>query len=259
MKQKMMFLALTLFILGAASVNAQVTIGSTDDPHVGAVLDLQSTTQGLKLPNVALNSDLTQFVLPENETSTPENAAGMLVFNTNPDIGAGTYVWTGTKWNRVDNEHGAPGPDLVVGSNTYRTYIYPRHIGTWMLDPSKEGTPDFTQYPGKTEGERGYYYYFENAASACPAGWRLPDGTDFTLLINYLRGHGTKLEFEEWTRVDKMSGVIVGTTSGWWGEAIYAHTSVENWIATFWRKRMNVGEPSAKRAISVFCIKDPNL
>jgi hypothetical protein len=66
MKQKMMFLMLMLLMLSTASVNAQVTIGSTADPHAGAVLDLQSTTQGLKLPNVALNSDLTQFVLPED-------------------------------------------------------------------------------------------------------------------------------------------------------------------------------------------------
>ncbi|MDR0681216.1 MAG: hypothetical protein LBG15_05125, partial [Dysgonamonadaceae bacterium] len=62
MKQKMMFLALTLFILSAASANAQVRIGGTDNPHPAAALDLNTTDAsnsgnlGFSLPRVSLSS-----------------------------------------------------------------------------------------------------------------------------------------------------------------------------------------------------------
>jgi hypothetical protein len=67
--KKMMFLMLTLLIGSAASMNAQVTIGSDENPHSGAILDLQSANLGLKLPNVALDNDLTVFGLPVTATS----------------------------------------------------------------------------------------------------------------------------------------------------------------------------------------------
>ncbi|MDR0682913.1 MAG: hypothetical protein LBG15_13855, partial [Dysgonamonadaceae bacterium] len=59
MKRKMIYLALMLTILSAANVNAQVTIGSDQDPHKGAVLDLsQSTKLGFLLPHVFLTNVL---------------------------------------------------------------------------------------------------------------------------------------------------------------------------------------------------------
>jgi hypothetical protein len=260
MKQKMMFLALMLLVLSAASMNAQVTIGSTDDPHAGAVLDLQSTTMGFKLPNVALNDDLTRFVLPENETSTPENAAGMLVFNTNVNIGVGVYVWTGAKWSRMDQTCGTAGPDLVGASGTtYRTYIYPRTIGTWMITPSKEGTPDYKQYTGQTEGARGYYYKKAHYASACPAGWHVPTETEWTKLCSYLMSEASVSEYARMTPEYLMGGMY--PTSGspaWWGtKGLFACADsrffgyLENgwwWI---------LGSLDSDRAINVICVKNP--
>ncbi|GHT40219.1 hypothetical protein FACS189437_05500 [Bacteroidia bacterium] len=52
--KKMMFLMLALLIMGAANVNAQVTIGKDTILHAGAVLDLRVTNQGLKLPILTL-------------------------------------------------------------------------------------------------------------------------------------------------------------------------------------------------------------
>jgi hypothetical protein len=78
-------------------VMAQVTIGSTDDPHSGAILDLQSTTQGFKLPTVSL-TELTDFGLPLVGTSTLSNAMGMMVYNNNPETKPGIYVWDGSRW-----------------------------------------------------------------------------------------------------------------------------------------------------------------
>ncbi|GHS97565.1 hypothetical protein FACS189421_04590 [Bacteroidia bacterium] len=92
----MFFLVLTLTVLSVASVNAQVTIGSHKVPHSGAVLDLQSDNLGLKLPNVALDDDLTVFGLPDTDPAT--DAKGMYVYNTNPKVGEGVYVWDGGQW-----------------------------------------------------------------------------------------------------------------------------------------------------------------
>jgi hypothetical protein len=98
--KKMFFLMLALLIWSAASMNAQVTIGSENTPHPGAVLDLQSTTQGFKLPTVALN-DVSLFQLGNGVAS---NANGIMVFNTSTTTiggnGIGIYVWW-TKWNYI--------------------------------------------------------------------------------------------------------------------------------------------------------------
>ncbi|GHT41542.1 hypothetical protein FACS189437_08570 [Bacteroidia bacterium] len=91
--KKMMFLMLTLMVLGVASVNAQVRIGGTTDPDKSAVLDLNddggAATGGLALPRVALNAGDSKL---NGETPQP----GTVVYNTNAAAleGEGTYVWT---------------------------------------------------------------------------------------------------------------------------------------------------------------------
>jgi uncharacterized protein (TIGR02145 family) len=93
--KKIFFLMLTLIVLGATSVNAQVTIGADANPHPGAVLDLQSNL-GLKLPTVELD-DVAVFQLP----GTAEDAVGMMIYNNSDATiggnGKGVYVWDG-KW-----------------------------------------------------------------------------------------------------------------------------------------------------------------
>jgi hypothetical protein len=59
MKQKMMFLTLMFMILSATSMKAQVSIGSLDNPHAGAVLDLskvENAKLGLLLPQFPLQN-----------------------------------------------------------------------------------------------------------------------------------------------------------------------------------------------------------
>jgi hypothetical protein len=107
--KKMIFLMLLSFLGITASMNAQVLIGgnNTDDPHSGAILDLRSTTQGLLLPNVVLDDELTEFVLPEQPPKfTKTNAKGMFVYNTNPNVGVGVYVWDGSQWGLVKESVG---------------------------------------------------------------------------------------------------------------------------------------------------------
>lgn len=97
MKMKKVFgLMLTLFVLASVSVNAQVTIGSQDEPHPAAVLDLKSTTtpgKGLLLPNVEITS-LSTFGF----SGDASKAAGMIVYCPGANVTQGVYVWNGSKW-----------------------------------------------------------------------------------------------------------------------------------------------------------------
>ncbi|MDR0680386.1 MAG: hypothetical protein LBG15_00820 [Dysgonamonadaceae bacterium] len=79
MKQKMIFLALTLFVLSTASVNAQVRIGGTTDPNSSAILDLNpnnedNATGGFLLPRVNLTA-------PDLSAPFDEHVKGLMVYN----------------------------------------------------------------------------------------------------------------------------------------------------------------------------------
>jgi uncharacterized protein (TIGR02145 family) len=92
--KRMIFLMLALLIGSAASMDAQVTIGSLADPHEGAVLDLSKTSKrGFLLPQVSL-TDIKQWT-PLEGTNT--DGVGMMVYNVNETVGngAGVYVWSG--------------------------------------------------------------------------------------------------------------------------------------------------------------------
>ena len=96
MIKKRCFLSLAL-VASLMCAKAQVTIGKINEPHTGAVLDLQSTNKGLKLPEVALE-DISKFQLSDDG----DTAAGVIVYNTNDKItdggGKGVYVWDGNTW-----------------------------------------------------------------------------------------------------------------------------------------------------------------
>jgi uncharacterized protein (TIGR02145 family) len=135
MGKKTMFLMLTLMILGAASGNAQVTIGSTDDPHAGAVLDLSKASGnsvGFLLSRVSLENVNTWQI---GGTSTDGN--GMMVYNTNDNVvggdGSGIYVWNGNAWTPIMSGVNDVCPRVVKDSenNTYLTGWFDA-AGCWM-------------------------------------------------------------------------------------------------------------------------------
>ncbi len=101
MMKKTAFLVLALFFTGAASMNAQVNIGTQTDPHKGAVLDLDVTDKGLLLPKVSLDN-VTIFKLTDGGA---KSNVGMVVYNTNASIiggsGEGLYSWDGKKWRSL--------------------------------------------------------------------------------------------------------------------------------------------------------------
>jgi uncharacterized protein YjdB len=96
------FFYLMLVLLGwSTGINSQVAIGTLNDPHESAILDLQSTSLGLLLPNVHLEN-VNIFQLSQSQSAI-DKATGMVVFNTNKEIiggyEEGIYVWYGNKWH----------------------------------------------------------------------------------------------------------------------------------------------------------------
>jgi uncharacterized protein (TIGR02145 family) len=117
MKQKLFFLALTLFVLGAASMNAQVRIGGADNPHSSAVLDLNANDDaeptgnlGLSLPRVSLTSEKQQLVTGVDPLD------GTIIYNTNVDFarGKGIYFWTDSLWLRAGSTYSMREGDTIV-------------------------------------------------------------------------------------------------------------------------------------------------
>ncbi|GHT52013.1 hypothetical protein FACS189440_21600 [Bacteroidia bacterium] len=156
MKQKI-FLMLTLLIWSAASMNAQVNIGSTDDPQPGAILDLSQGSQklGLILPNVPL-ATVGAWQLAGT------GVEGTVVYNTNENlldaagskIGKGIFVWIGNGWQAAKSGAGSP---LALGFNlTPATDVVPAFVG---------GTIEFTASD------------FLPAGAAPGVNWVIPSGS----------------------------------------------------------------------------------
>ncbi|GHU67518.1 hypothetical protein FACS189413_02420 [Bacteroidia bacterium] len=104
MKQKSLIVSL-LFFAAVAGMHAQVTIGSTDTPTDGAVLDLsRSGSLGLMLPHVELNGTTT-YQLGDATTAAKDQyiaGIGTVVYNTGGSLLAGLYVWDGNNWLAAD-------------------------------------------------------------------------------------------------------------------------------------------------------------
>ncbi|GHT42122.1 hypothetical protein FACS189437_09820 [Bacteroidia bacterium] len=114
--KKMLLLMLTLFMLGAASMNAQVSIGGDKAPETFSVLELiNSGAQGLRLPQVTtaqkntLTSQLSGNVL----------AKGLTVFNTETGC---QETWDGASW--ISNCGGPIVSAVIQGPITGRASYY---------------------------------------------------------------------------------------------------------------------------------------
>jgi hypothetical protein len=102
--KKFNLLALLLIILGAASAKAQVSIGTENDPHAGAILDLQSTAKGLLLPHVELQ-DLEILQVGGSSAEEDLTATGMIVYNISPNFCQGVYAWNGRQWRKLNKDY----------------------------------------------------------------------------------------------------------------------------------------------------------
>jgi uncharacterized protein (TIGR02145 family) len=135
--KKIFFLMLTLLILSAASMNAQVLIGGngTDNPDPSAVLELKSDNLGLLLPRVTLQSTT-------DKTTIANPVVGLTVYNTaTAGTGAtavvpGVYYYNGSwvlisgtapkittqpksfSWSRMKETNGDPNSTITTFSPT---------------------------------------------------------------------------------------------------------------------------------------------
>ncbi|MBV5282525.1 MAG: hypothetical protein JZU53_08840, partial [Paludibacter sp.] len=116
MKIEKWFLAI-LFVVFALSVGAQNKVG--DNPTIiqeGSLLELESSTKGLRLPRIALN-DETTWTLDGNPVS------GMMIFNESGTEPKGIYYWStdSKKWVRVLNKDELP--KLIEDYNALHTSV----------------------------------------------------------------------------------------------------------------------------------------
>ena len=111
-------LTLIVFLFFVSALNAQITIGSANNPKPGSLLDLKmddnlgvNSTKGLLLPRVELKNIRTQTDLGRTMGATTDNTldpiehAGLVVYNTGKletseeeRFCPGIHVWDGEKW-----------------------------------------------------------------------------------------------------------------------------------------------------------------
>ena len=161
--KKVLFFALLPMILGAASVNAQVKIGSVEPPEKGAILDLDATAYvgGFLLPKVEID-DLGAIPLTFTDASLRGAAdapalAGLLVWNTRAGS-EGLYIWDGHDWKLLSGPPAAPAPVslnrtlVTVGETVTATTASVPGAGSyvWLLPEGLTATVLETSVPSLT-------------------------------------------------------------------------------------------------------------
>ncbi|RMA57664.1 hypothetical protein [Ulvibacter antarcticus] len=91
-------LLLTSFLLFShSSIKAQIGI-NTEFPDAASILDINSNDKGLLVPRISL---ITSTSIEPITGGSPE---GLLVYNTNTELGKGFYFWSGVQWISLDND-----------------------------------------------------------------------------------------------------------------------------------------------------------
>lgn len=129
----------TISIILVLSHQAQITIGSKEEPNPGAIVDIKQegkTTKGLALPRVKLikqsDLDLSKTIEGVKAGTYSGNNKGLMIYNINGCIGSGQgiYVWDGENWNSlnsdVDKSFFDPITEILTDyeGNQYTTKIF---------------------------------------------------------------------------------------------------------------------------------------
>ena len=127
MNKKVLIIASLVMAICATQLKAQLNVGSTTKPDASAILQLSSTTQGLRMPNVSLTNTTT--FAPVVVATSRNEAIGLTVYSATaptssyssyPATGAGIYVWDGTGWVSANAAVSVGMMDLkVVGSSNH--------------------------------------------------------------------------------------------------------------------------------------------
>ena len=164
MKKILFIFLVKALMVGCISLNAQVTIGSNDQPNSNAVLDLISNgNKGLLLPRVALTAT-------NNPAPLTQHVAGMTVYNTATtsvgngyDVSRGFYYNDGTKWVALPlgytNWFYMPSVSFDTSATSTGNVkdLYALYYNQFSLPAIKSsGAPSVVPFiPGKTD----LYYY----------------------------------------------------------------------------------------------------
>jgi hypothetical protein len=115
-----------------SNLSAQVTIGATEAPAEGALLQLkdivnaakggENATKGLLMPRVAL-VDYTKLapMLPGASEAQKKEHAGLIVYNLteNDNLKEGIMVWNGELWNHIKNKEIKKDIDSEIKKTLY--------------------------------------------------------------------------------------------------------------------------------------------
>ena len=167
MKKILFIFLVKALLVGCISLNAQVTVGSNDQPNANAVLDLVSNgNKGLLLPRVSLTAT-------NNPAPLTQHVAGMTVYNTATtaagngyDVSRGFYYNDGTKWVALPlsytNWFYMPSVsfDTSATGTGFKKDLYSLYYGQFSAPSVKSsGAPQAVPFiPGRTD----LYYYITN-------------------------------------------------------------------------------------------------
>jgi hypothetical protein len=124
-KKYILFLLAQIFILSGAIRAQNVSItGNGANPDPSAMLDIQSSTMGLSIPNIALTATNSSSPI----AATPKT--GLIVFNTatagtSPNnVVPGFYYWNGSKWMAfVSGSNGNWGTNGNAGTTAGSNFV----------------------------------------------------------------------------------------------------------------------------------------
>jgi hypothetical protein len=140
MKTSNLFLLSALALFTCANLHAQVTIGGTDIPKSGAILDLNSTLKGgLVLSNVFIEDF---FKIPSTfhggggeASALKAGLTGAMIYNTNPDFCTGVHVWNGLHWGRIATETPVPAPG-ALSITSDQNNLFAEEVVEFAADPN---------------------------------------------------------------------------------------------------------------------------
>lgn len=210
---------LVLILLLSLSMKAQVTIGSSQPPIRGALLELTeglSTRKGIAMPRVKITNmfpssalELAKSIGNATDNYHLSGHIGLTVYNQNEDhcaypepICKGLHVWDGNRWQNVevinnfskivktfvDNR-----PNDVPQTYRYRAFGVkgqPDYAGEWMLENLRaKFLPDGTAIDlnmSRTSTIRYIYPYVSPLPNPLPEGSTgAKDGTDPYYITQY--------------------------------------------------------------------------
>jgi hypothetical protein len=195
-----------------ANLHAQVTIGGTEVPKAGTILDLNSTVKGgLILSNVTIaDPELIPYdagafpgITTAADADVNPGLRGAMVYNDgqNAAVPAGIYVWNGNCWTKDGSDITATVLSITANgsTNTSLSFINTGSVTFAVVSPQADvsyqwfvntssSTTDGTlvdtgnSYTTPTLTERTYYYYCTATPASCPSSKTISDVISVTVI-----------------------------------------------------------------------------